>query len=72
MKIKDIMCEKCNYTTATPRHLQEYIKSVHDEIRDELCDQCEMTFSKKATLQKHVLAVLDKEKNSFQIFLCAA
>ena len=39
MKIKDIMCEKCNFTTATPRHLQEHIKSVHDQIRDEKCDQ---------------------------------
>ena len=40
-KIKDNVCEKCNYATSTKSELNKHIKVVHDKIKDKFCEKCD-------------------------------
>lgn len=56
-RIRDMVCDRCNYTCSTNGDLKQHKKMVHDRVRDIKCDRCNYTCSIKCSLKTHIKAV---------------
>jgi gas vesicle protein len=56
-------CPHCEYKFSANSHLNQHIKSVHDQIKDFECKQCEFKCSSNSQLNRHVKQVHDQIKD---------
>ena len=61
-KIKDFICDICEYRCCSSDNLKRHIKGVHLKIKDDFCPVCKEAFSTLSSLNSHIKRVHNKIK----------
>ena len=72
-KIKDFVCEHCQYACSEITTLKNHIKAVHDKIKDNICHTCGKGFALMAAFKLHLKkhdTLKVKHKNETVISKC--
>ena len=59
-----LFCDKCNYTSRKPCHMNEHIKNIHEPLYV-YCDQCAYHTKRARTLKKH-----KEQEHEGKLFKC--